>query len=261
MMRPNMVGWILAGFFLVGGIAFFIFMPEIWIGQIWIAVAVFLIGIYVFMNMRGDRMSALRRTGTPANATILEMTQTGIYINEMPQVRFKLRVQPTGGTAYEMNRTMTIPHIALGSLGIGKTLDAYIDKKDPSNVMVDWYGSEQVPGQMPMSISQNAGQPMGINDPVAQQAVMQALGEHGIDTSSGTVDLRKVPGARAAVLAALQRHGVDAAHSTAAADPTTSIEDKGTPMDRMAKLKELRAADLITQEEFEQQRRRVLEDI
>ena len=258
-MRPNMIGWILAGFFLVAGIAFYIVMPEIWIGQIWIAVAVFLIGLYVLMNMRGDRMAALRRSGTPATATIQEMTQTGVYINEMPQVRFKLRVQPAGGSAYEMNRTMTIPHIALGSLGIGKTLSAYIDKKDPNNVMVDWYGSGS--GQMPMSISENAGQPSAINDPVAQQAVMQALGEHGIDTSSGTVDLRKVPGARAAVLAALQRHGIDAAHTTAAADPSTPIQDKGTPMDRIAKLHELRNADLITDEEFEQQRKRVLEDI
>lgn len=261
MMRPNMIGWILAGFFLVGGIAFYLIMPGIWIGQIWIGVAVLLIGIYVFMSMRGDRMAALRRSGTPAKATILEMSQTGIYINEMPQVRFKLRVEPTGGAAYEMNRTMTIPHIALGSLGIGKALDAYIDKKDPNNVMVDWYGSNQVPAEMPISISQNTGQPMAVSDPVAQQAVMQALGEHGIDTSSGTVDLRKLPGARAAVLAALQRHGVDAAHATAAADPTTPIEDKGTPKDRIAKLHELRNADLITDEEFEQQRKRVLEDI
>jgi hypothetical protein len=255
MMRPNFIGWGIAGFFLIGGIAFFITMPEIWIGQIWITVAIFLLGMYVWMGQRADRQSALRRRGTPGTATILEMNQTGIYVNELPQVKLRLRVEPQGKGAYEVTKSMIIPHIALGALGIGKTLKVFVDPNDSKNLFFDFSATG------PMTISQDSGAPVTIDDPAAQQAVLKALNDQGIDPSRGSVDLRQMPAARAAVLEALRKHGIDAAHSTAAADPTTPIQVTGTTTDRLAKLKELRSASLITEQEFEQHKQRILEGI
>jgi hypothetical protein len=45
-MRVNKSWW-LVFFFLIGGIAFWVTMPEIWIGQIWVAVSVFLGVVYL----------------------------------------------------------------------------------------------------------------------------------------------------------------------------------------------------------------------
>jgi hypothetical protein len=98
-------------------------------------------------------------------------------------------------------------------------------------------------------------------DPAVAQAVMKALSDHGLDASSGTIDLRQLPAARAAVLKALETHGIDAAHQVAAQDPTVPIEDRGEPMERLKKLDELRASNLVTPEEYEAYRKRILEDV
>jgi hypothetical protein len=126
----------------------------------------------------------------------------------------------------------------------------YIDQTDRENLMIDWSGGGAA---APFTISPQGGAPVSVGDPGAQQAVMQALKGHGIDPSTGSVDLRRLPAARAAVLAALCSHGIDAAHSTAAADPATPVpeEKKGEPLERLTKLMQLRAANLVTEEEFE----------
>jgi hypothetical protein len=259
MMRPNKFGWVIVGFFLVGGIVFYLTIPQVMIGQIWIVVALGLAGLYMYLEWRANRAGELRQRGTPGTATILDMTQTGMYINEMPQVRFKFRVEGRGMEPYEVNKTMTVPHIALGALTSGLPLQVFIDPKDRNNLFIDWF---RLPAAGTFMISNNQGPPINIANPEAQQAVLEALKKHGIDPATGgSLDLRQVPAARAAVLEALRNHGIDVAHSTAAADPTTPIEETGAPLDRMAKLNELRSANLITEQEFEEQRKRILEGI
>ena len=255
-MRPNKIGWVIVAFFLAGGIVFTMTIPGIFIGQIWIAVSLLLAGIYLFMGRRADRLGSLRVNGVPGTATILEMTQTGVYVNNMPRVRLRLRVEPDGHDPYEIDKTMTVPHFALGALSAGRPLAVFIDPDDPDEMYIDWSG----PGGG-ITVSQEGGAPVGVADPAAQQAVMQALAEHGIDPTTGSIDLRQLPAARAAVLEALRTHGIDAAHATAAADPATPVEDKGEPVDRLQKLTQLRAANLITQEEYLEHRKRVLDGI
>src|SRR5438067_2435323 len=110
----NPIGWFIVAFFLIGGIIFWIAEPGIGIGQIWVAVAVLVGLIYVAINRRGRQMQQLRQTGTPGQATILEMTQTGVYINENPQVKLKMRIEAAGIPPYELEKKVTVPMIALG---------------------------------------------------------------------------------------------------------------------------------------------------
>ena len=53
-MRPNKVGYFLTLFFFLGGIGFWIAMPEVGIGQIWTAVATFLGLLFIWMNKKAD---------------------------------------------------------------------------------------------------------------------------------------------------------------------------------------------------------------
>jgi hypothetical protein len=268
MQRPNAVGWGLVIFFLAGGIAFWITIPDIYIGQIWVAVALFLAALYFFMSKRADQAEQLKQTGIPGKATILEMTQTGVYINEQPQVKLKLRVEGQGQQPYELEKRVTVPMIALGTLSSGQPLNVYIDRQDREQIVIDWFGGAAAPtpgGPGAFTISPQGGAPINVSDPGAQQAVMQALQAQGIDPSSGTVDLRQNPTARAAVLQALQQHGIDAAHATAAADPSTTVSAEpsstGEPLERLTKLMQLKSAQLITDEEFAEQKKRILEDV
>jgi Short C-terminal domain len=56
---------------------------------------------------------------------------------------------------------------------------------------------------------------------------------------------------------ALSTQGVDSAFASAAADPATTVLPAQGEIDRLQKLTELRAAGLITQDEFEQHRERI----
>ena len=256
-MRPNWIGWILVLFFFFGGLGFWMAIPEIFIGQIWVAVSLFLAVLYVFMTLRAGRADAMRRTGVRGQAQILQMTQTGTYVNNMPRVKLRLRIEAPGIMPFEDERTMTVPMIGLGHLS-GGTLTVYLKPDKPTEYVVDWSaGAAPAAG---ISV-QGQGGSMGVSDPGAQQAVMEALKAHGIDTSSGNVDLRQLPGAREAVLQALQQHGVDAAHQIAAAHPDVPIEAGESPTERIQKLDQLRSANLISDSEYDTYRKRILDDV
>src|SRR5919197_3220385 len=104
MTRVNPIGWFIVAFFFIGGVAFTIALPWVGIGQIWIAVSIVIGLVYFFVNRRADAMRALTRTGLPGQAQILEMTQTGVYINENPQVKMKLHVEAQGLAPYECEK-------------------------------------------------------------------------------------------------------------------------------------------------------------
>jgi hypothetical protein len=262
MMRPNRIGWFIVALFLIGGATLWIWIPDVWIGQIWVVVALGLAGYYLFMNRRADRAEKLQREGIPGEARILEMTQTGMYINEQPRVRLKLLIQAPGVPEFEAEDTYTVPLIALGALTSGHTLQVYLDRAHPTKFAIDWFGGGGPGGGPPPAVLSAFGSPqIDLNaNPDARDAILEALRTHGID-AEGTVDLRQEPAARAAVLDALERYGIDVAHGVAAAAPATSVEPPATPLDRLQKLTELRDSGLITDKEFEQQKARIIDSI
>ncbi len=267
-MRPNATGWGLILFFLIGGIAFTIAIPEIWIGQIWIAVALFLALLYFVMNRRADKVERLRTEGIPATATILSMEQTGMYVNEMPRVNFQLRVQPQNGEAFEIDKAATVPFIALGQLGVGKQIPVYLDPKNPEEVELDW-GSVAAP----FTFSLEDGRTISVDNAAARQEVLQILQANGYATD-GASDLRQNPAVRQQVLDVLRRHGypVDpVAPATAAAPasataasapaPAPPATPEGDPVESLEKLAEMREKGLVTQDEFEAQKKRILGEL
>jgi hypothetical protein len=142
-MRPNWTGWAIITFFAIGGIGFWIAMPEIWIGQIWVAVAGFGGLLYVFMNRRADVADVLIATGIRGTAHIREATQTGMYFNNHPRVTLKLHIEAPGVAPFEDETTQTVPLIALGQLSTGKPLTVFLNPADPSDYVIDWSGVEE----------------------------------------------------------------------------------------------------------------------
>src|SRR5919199_2836800 len=104
-------------------------------------VAVVIAIVYFLVNRRASAMQELTQTGLPGQAQILEMTQTGVYINENPQVKMKLRVEARGLAPYECEKKVTVPMIALGMLGSGRPLSVYVDPADHENIYIDWSGA------------------------------------------------------------------------------------------------------------------------
>jgi hypothetical protein len=254
------MAWVILAFFVVGGIAFWITMPDILIGPIWVGVSLILGVFYVVMFMRAEAAEEFKRTGTPGQAQILEVSQTGVYVNNQPRVTMKLRVEAPGVAPFEDTTTQTVPLVALGRLTAGAPLLVYLAPDNPRKYTIDWSGTPGF-GVAPMNIANAQGGMVGLaGDAGAAAAIMKALSDHGID-ASGTVDLTQLPAARAAVLHALETHGIDLAHQLAVHSPAIPIEDRGEPVERLQKLDQLRATNLISAEEYEAYRRRILEDL
>ena len=258
--RVNPVGWFLVVLFLGGGIAFWITIPEIGIGQIWVGVSLLLVVIYLGIGRRAKAAQRLRQEGIPGRATILEMTQTGTYVNEQPLVKFRLRVEGTGVQSYEVEKRAVVPLIALGTLTSGRPLTVYIDREDHKRFTIDWGGGLG----SAMTVSSAGGAPVDLaSNPAAVQEISKILEQRGIE-AAGEIDLRQDPAARQEVLDALRRHGVDAAHEAAAAAPTLPVAPAAPdepPLERLTKLMALKGAQLISDEEFEAQRKRIIESI
>ncbi len=132
------IGLGIAAFFLIGGIAFWILLPEILIGQIWVLVALILMGVFGLLARGQAAKDRIQREGIRGTARILSAEQTGVYINEQPQMRLKLRVEAPGVTAFETEKRMVVPFMGLATLGDGRPRTVYIDREDHENVVIDW---------------------------------------------------------------------------------------------------------------------------
>jgi hypothetical protein len=235
-MRPNKIGYGLVAFFFFAGLAFAIASKYTrLLGSIWVVVAVGLFILYRRMEGNVKRQIDFRKFAIPAKARIINFTDTGVTVNMHPVLKISLEIQAEGLAPYPVEMKTRVPRAAVGQMTAGGLLTAWVDRKDHQKVQVDW------------------ATPSGAMAGVPSLAGVSAEGQ--------SFDLRNNPAARAAVIRALKEQGIDLAHDTAAADPTTPIEKSTNPTTRIQKLRELKAVGLITETEFEEQKKRVLEDI
>jgi len=92
-----------------------------------------------------DRMSgvsdakALQETGEPAEATILEIWDTGMTVNDDPVVRFLLEVHPAGKPGYQAETKLRISRLAISRFQPGAVVPVRIDPGHPKHVALDIY--------------------------------------------------------------------------------------------------------------------------
>jgi hypothetical protein len=83
------------------------------------------------------KRKALMKSGKPAEATILEVEDTGVTINEIyPLVKVRLQVRPPGGQPYEAETKMLINRMEIPRIQPGLVVQVMYDPKDPSSVAI-----------------------------------------------------------------------------------------------------------------------------
>ena len=87
--------------------------------------------------------SKILKAGEPATATILEVSDTGMTINENPVVKLKLKVQRKSGSPYEAEAKTLISRLQVGSFQPGQKLNVKVDPEHPENIAVDGAGSSE----------------------------------------------------------------------------------------------------------------------
>lgn len=97
-----------------------------------------LVGVYI-SRLLGNRGKLLRE-GIPGTATILGVSETGVYINQRPMAKLQLQITVPGRPPYTVEHNEVIPMLALGMITPGSTVPVAVDREDPDKLAIDWSG-------------------------------------------------------------------------------------------------------------------------
>jgi hypothetical protein len=92
---------------------------------------------FVFKALRPD--PTIMKSGTPAQATIQNVWQTGTYVNNNPQIGMQLEVRPPTGVPYTAQVNAIIPLVNIPQFQPGAVVPVKIHPTDPSKVALDVY--------------------------------------------------------------------------------------------------------------------------
>jgi hypothetical protein len=75
----------------------------------------------------------------PAQAKIVGVRQTGVMLNNQPQILFDLEVQPPGSAPYRAQTKAIIPMVNIPQFQPGVEIPVKIHPTDPTQVVMDVY--------------------------------------------------------------------------------------------------------------------------
>jgi hypothetical protein len=99
------------------------------IGTTAIAIA---IPIYLMRNNQ-KKLQDLAATGIQGQATVLQLEDTGMRINDDPRVAVTLQVQLPGYPPYVVRKTITLPLIRMSQVQVGSVVAVLADPTQPGN--------------------------------------------------------------------------------------------------------------------------------
>jgi len=94
------------------------------------------LGVYSYYKRINDREMFLINEGIRGEAEILSREQTGTYINEQPQVKFKLLITTPDSAPYEVEHKEIINLLDMGSIPEGKKLPVVIHPDNPEDILL-----------------------------------------------------------------------------------------------------------------------------
>ena len=103
------------------------------------------IGVIIFpkrlINKTVGPNRGVLQNGIPAQATIVDVGQTGVMLNNQPQILFDLEVQPPGGAPYRAQAKAIIPMVNTPQFQPRAEVPVKIHPADPTQVVMDIYQS------------------------------------------------------------------------------------------------------------------------
>jgi len=116
-------------------------------------VGIVLIVIGLIVGRRAGQTDQILQTGVAGTATVTGVSQTGMYLNEQPQLRLNLLVSLPGQVPYAATHTSFVPLMLMGRVTSGAPLAVRVDPADLNKIVVDWqssgFSSAPVMGGMP----------------------------------------------------------------------------------------------------------------
>jgi hypothetical protein len=173
-------------------------------------------GVAILLLLWGRRMrrgyqeaQRLKVQGIPGQARIVSMRQTGVYMNEQPQIELTLEVTTAMQGPYQVVVKEWVPLMLLGRLTNGLPLPVKVDPIRPDNLVIEWDSAMGSP---------MAGAPTGIGMGSGMSVPPQA------DTT------QYAPQAREAEKARLLATGVPGNATVVSATATGQVDSEGRPV-------------------------------
>jgi hypothetical protein len=110
-------------------------------------------------SKRAAEANRLRATGVAGQATILGMRQTGMTLNEQPQIELNLQIHTHMHGPYQATTREYVPLMLLGTLSSGRPLPVKVDAANPMNFVIEWESA--LAGGMPIGAPIDAGTASG----------------------------------------------------------------------------------------------------
>ena len=107
------------------------------IGGVFVSMAFTLLMIFVIRKWVKKAFGPdqkLLETGVAAQAVILKIWDTGVTLNDNPQVGMLLEVQPQGQDPFRVEMKSIISRIAIGQIQPGRVVPVRYDPQNPSKV-------------------------------------------------------------------------------------------------------------------------------
>jgi hypothetical protein len=104
-----------------------------------ITVVVLVFVFLVFRKVFGgiSRNNALLMNGEPAQATVLQLWDTGVSLNDNPQVGLLLEVHPQNRSTYQVQTKSFISRLKVSQVQTGAVVAVKVDPTDPAKVALD----------------------------------------------------------------------------------------------------------------------------
>ncbi|MGH2662987.1 MAG: hypothetical protein ACRDH8_09320 [Actinomycetota bacterium] len=160
-------------------------------------------------SKKAAEANRLKTQGVPGQASIMGMRQTGVYLNEQPQIELQLQVQTQMHGPYQVTVREYVPLMLLGTLSSGRPLPVKVDPANPNNLVIEWENA--------MSMPMGAGIPMG--GMRVDQAGQMPVAPPPLPSAQGDEDKKRIlatgtPG-RARIISSA---------------PTGQMDDRGRPI-------------------------------
>lgn len=93
-------------------------------------------GIILWATLSNRRRQRIESSWYDAEAQILEVGETGTYINNQPRIKFRLQVNSPVHPPCEVVHKQVIPLTALAQYRAGGTITVKVNPEDPQDILI-----------------------------------------------------------------------------------------------------------------------------
>ncbi len=138
-------------------------------------------GFFVYRMIQGNNQrNALLQNGVSAPATIVDIQDTGLRVNDQPQARVTLQVTPADRAPFQAVIKQVFSPFDLGSLVPGGAATVRFDPNDTSKLTIDSLGGGAAGGGAMSAASQQQLQ----NSMMAQDQYYASLRQTGVEATA-----------------------------------------------------------------------------